>query len=376
MLKKDTPMLFVNEVAPRSLCTLILAAVVGLAATRAGAAGNLVVTQLPNGYTSGSVELGADFAGALTQDPANANRLLVSVGSFGAQSILSVNVATQSTATVATGFGSIGGIAVLSNGDLAVTENFTSKTIVRARDLDSDGKFLSAGELTTLIAPILDDGNFSGAQCATAPPGNASVIPAGALVVQTADGGTSGELLVITNPETAPAYRPAGGAYAAGLDYNGGFGFDPAGNIICGSSGFFSGQILALVNSNANQQIDAGERSVLVGGGALGLGLTDLSVSKENAVFFGENSGDVRRFALPANLLTGTGTPTLFARTNSTYLSVVRLDFPDRPFAPGSAGSTARLYLTGYLPGFATASNIAFIQPAPLTAVADWSVYE
>jgi hypothetical protein len=338
-------------------------------------AGTLVVNAVPAGYTTGSIELGLDYAGALAQDPADANRLYAAVGSFGAQSILSVNIAAGTTQTVATGFGSIGGLAVLANGDLAITENFTSDTIFRARDTDLDGKFLSAGEVSMLIAPILDDGNFSGTQAAVAPAGNASAIPQGALLVQTADGGTSGELLVIQDPVTSPVYRPAGGAYASGFNYNGGFAFDQQGNVILGSAGFLSGEILALVNTNANDRIDAGESNVIVGAATLGLGESDLAVSEENRVFFGENSGTVRTFDLPANLLTGTAAPVAFAQTNATYMSTVRMDFPDRTFASGASETVARLYLSGYLAGFAVASNIAYIQPTPVASVPDWTVY-
>lgn len=357
-------------VVPALCLTLAL-----MSQSRQSAAGTLVIHLVPIGYTTGSIELGTDYAGALAQDPSDPNRLYATTGFFGSQSIIAVDIAAGTTATVATGFGSIGGIAVFSNGDLAITENFTSDTIFRAHDNDSDGKFLAAGEVTELIAPILADGNFSGAQAAVAPTGNASAIPAGSLLVQTADGGTSSELLAVQDPLTTPSFHPAGGAYAAGFDYNGGFAFDPAGNIVLGSAGFFSGEILALVNTNANQSIDPGESNVLVGGGALSLGVSDLSVSKESRVFFGENSGTVRAFDLPPNPLSGSASPTAFAQTNATYMSTIRMDFPDRTFAAGASGTTARLYLSGYLPGFAVATNIAFIQPAAIASVQGWTLY-
>ena len=144
-------------VLPALCLTLVL-----MSPSRQSAAGTLVIHSVPAGYTTGSIELGTDYAGALAQDPADPNRLYATTGFFGAQSIIAVDIAGGTTATVATGFGSIGGLAVFSNGDLAITENFTSDTIFRAHDNDLDGKFLSAGEVTELIAPILADGNFSG----------------------------------------------------------------------------------------------------------------------------------------------------------------------------------------------------------------------
>jgi hypothetical protein len=342
---------------------------------------NIQVQSVAAGYTTSSIELGAVFGGAIAPDPADADHLYVSSGFFGSQTILSVDAGAGTTRTVAAGFGNIGGIAVLGNGDLAITENFLSDKVLRARDLNSNGDFLDAGEVTELIAPILTDGDFTGAQLTVAPSGNASAIPAGALLVQTADGQTSSELLIVENPVSTPAFRPTGGAYYSGFQYNGGIAFDAAGNVILGIGQFDfftftpSGRIVALVNLNSDTDIDPGESNVLVDEPALSAGISDLAVSNENAVFFGENSGDVKTFALPANLLTGTASPALFARTDASYISAVRLDAPTRTFAPGATGSTARLLLSGYAAGFNAATNLVVIAPGALAEVQNWELY-
>lgn len=346
-------------------------------------AGPIAWTSVPAGYTTGSVNLGQAFGGALAVVPTDPTKLYVSVGSFTNQSIARVDTAANTVQTVASGFGSIGGIAVFASGELAVTENFSSDTILLLRDLNNDGDFLDAGEVAELIAPILADNNdFTGAQLKVAPAGNASAIPAGALVVQTADGQTSSELLVVENPLGSPAYRPAGGAFFAGFQYNGGVAFDTFGHVIMGESRFdpltfsSSGRVYALVNSNADAAIGPGESNILVNESSLTAGLTDLSVSAENVVYLTESSGTIRSFTLPANLLTGNATPTVFAQTDASYLSVCQFDDTSRTFAPYAGLPHARLYVSGYDSGWSAATNLLWIEPQPAPAnVADWSVY-
>jgi hypothetical protein len=358
-------------------------AVLMAAALSTAHAATVSFTSVPAGYDTGSIELGVPFAGALAPDPTTPTRLYVAVGSYGNMSIVRVDTVTETTATVAAGFGTIGGIAALTNGDLAITENATSDTILRAHDLNGDGDFLDAGEITQLIAPILaDGGNFTGAQVAVAPAGNAAGLPAGSLIVQTADDATSSELLVIENPLTAPAYRPAGGAFFSGFQFNGGVAFDLAGNVIMGESlldwmTFTSaGRIYALVNTNGNETIDPGESHVLVDSASFPSGLSDLAVSAENNVYFTESSGRIRTFRLPDDLLTGTATPTVFATTDGSYLSVCRFDNPSLSFAPAAAPPFARLYLSGWTSSWAAATNLLWIEPSSAPAsVGDWQLY-
>src|SRR5690348_10883317 len=80
-------------------------------------ASQMVVSGLPAGYTTSSIQLGSPFGGAMAADPADTDRLYVAAGFFGNQSILRVTVSSGTTSTVATGFGSIGGIAVMGNND-------------------------------------------------------------------------------------------------------------------------------------------------------------------------------------------------------------------------------------------------------------------
>ncbi|MGI8906536.1 MAG: hypothetical protein ACR2IE_08610 [Candidatus Sumerlaeaceae bacterium] len=345
----------------------------------------VTVLSLPAGYTSASVQLGQPYAGALAVDSNVPNRLYASVGFFGSQSILKVDTLAGTTATVAVGFGSVGGMAVLSNGDLALTENGTSQSIYRARDLNADGDFLDPSEITLLIAPILADSGFgfTGAQMTIAPPGNASAMPAGSLVIQTADGGTSAELLVVDNPTSvSPIFRPPGASYFSGLSYNGGVAFDNSGNLIVGESVFPDGRIYGLVNSNSDSDIDAGESHVLVDTAAIPSGIADLAVSQGGTVFFGGNGSgfgvpDAKIYSLqlPANLLTGTGSPSPFTTTNASYLSTLRFDDATKSFAPGATSNPARLFVGGLDSSFSGFSNLLVIRPSAVSAVGDWNFY-
>lgn len=343
----------------------------------AAQADHVTITSLKDGYTYQSIELGVPFGGSLAQHPSRANILYASYGNFAEHQVLELDTDTNTTRTVTPLVGNIGGLAVLNNGDLAITENFDVglDTILLARDGDSDGAFLAPGEISELIEPILHDGNFSGAQLAVAPAGNASAIPAGSLVVQTADGGTSSELLVVQNPESAPAYRPAGGAYYSGYNYNGGLAFTAEGHIVCGISDFPVGRVVALVNTNADEDIDAGESNEIVGAAQLPSSLSDLSVSSDGKLVTSENGGTIRLFNLPANLLTGTATPDILATTNATYVSSVRLDFPSRPFSGAPAGPKGTVYLGGYVT-FPAATNLVAITPIDDASVAGWEMYD
>ena len=355
-------------------CLVVFATTLTLASV--ALAESLHAISVPAGYTSSTVELGLPYAGAIAFSPAPSTKLFAAVGSFGSMQILSVDSDTGTTIAVANGLGAIGGMAVLSNGDLVVSENFTSDSLFRARDLDSDGKFFSDGEVTELIPPAFHDGNFSGAQMVVAPAGNPSGIPSGSLVLQTADGGTSGELLVIQNPTGVASYFHTDAPYADCLNYNGGVAFEPNGALIVGSAGFLTGEILAMVNTNNNDRINVGERNMVIPSLFLGLGVSDLSVSAESKVYFSENSGIVKSFALPYPLLTGSTEPAQFAHTNSAYLSTVRLDFPERTFAANAASPSAKLYLGGYLSGYVAATNLVVIGPLNTAAVMDWQAFE
>lgn len=336
---------------------------------------------IPAGYSVRSLDLGLPYGGALAVDPTNPDRVYVATGSFGDMDVISVNTVAGTTTTVAGPFGNIGGMTALPNGDLLISENFTSETIFLAHDANLDGDFFDAGELAPLIPPLLRYGDYTGAQMAVAPAGNAAGIPAGVPLVQTADGAASSSLLVIDTTTSPAALRPAGGAFFTGFEYNGGVAFDPDGNVILGESRFtwvpyaLSGRIFALVNTNGNEAIDAGESHALVDEPQLPLGLADLTVSKERTVYFGDNSGVVKSFPLPGNLLMGSGSPVPFIGTNSIYVSTVRIDDVSKPFTSGATGNTARLYIGGLDSSYAGFTNLLILEPTAPARVQDWQLY-
>lgn len=336
-------------------------------------------------YTTGSLVIGAPIAGPLTPDVNNPNRLFVAVGSFGAMSVLSVDKTLGTTTTVTPTFGSIGGLASLSNGDLVIVDNFFPQTILRARDLDSNGAFTEVGEIAEIIVPAFVDGpfGFSGAQAIVAPPGNPSAIPSGSLLVQTADGSGRGEVLVITDPQTSgsSSYLPLSGQpFVDGLDFNGGIAFDSQGNLIVGSSAFPNpGRIFAAVNSNGDDRITTpSELNLLLGGPALADGASDLAVTADDRVIQVNGSGVVRQFALPANRLTGQAGPvTTLAELDSPFLSAVVLDPPTASFIPGGSGPKARLWIAGTGPLFSQTRNLLWMEPGNLpSSIQDWALYE
>lgn len=338
----------------------------------------LTYSAVKPGYTVSSIELGQPFGGAIAAHPTDRNILYVSVGGWGANSVLEVTLDTGATRAITPTIGAIGGLAVLANGDLAITDNgdATYDTILRARDLNADGDFLDDGEITQLIEPILADFSFTGAHMTVAPAGNAAGIPAGALLVQTADGGAGSEVLVITNPETAPAYAPPGGAYYSGFMYNGGLAFTPAGYLLVGISEFPTGKINALINSNADDVITPDEVRTIVDDTVLANSVSDIAVTAGNQLLTTENSGLVRMFDLPADLATGSvGTPETLVETNAVYLATVCLDDPAAPFSPGTPGQKVTAYVGGFAPT-GSATNLLAITPRNTTAAADWQMFE
>lgn len=337
----------------------------------------LEVTSLPAGFTVKSVEIGLPINGAAAPLPHSPESVYIVVGDyFSDKDILRVNIITGTFETVATLSGSIGGMAVLSNGDLILTENQLTDAVYRARDLDNDGKFFSQGEITVLLAP--ENGNFTGAQTIIAPPNNASAIPEGSLLIQTADGGNNSKIYIIADPESeSPVLRPVTGAYYSGFEYNGGIDFDVAGNLIVGISEYpVGGKILALVNSNGNETIEPEETGLLLSNASLPDSISDLTVSSSDVVFFGGNSGTIKHFPLPENRLSSAPSPTPFLETNSGYISVVGFLNGHRPFAPFTE-NPASMIVIGNI-GWDSPTNFLLITPEPPVTSAvldDWSLY-
>ncbi len=371
--QKDKSLLYVTRLTCGAACAAALAF-----AAPACKANSLEVTSLAPGYVAHSIELGVPFGGAVAQHPQDENILYCSAGNYASHTILEVRLDTGTTRTVTPKVGNVGGLAVLGNGDLAITDNddLTSDTILRARDLDADGAFFAPGEITELIAPILTGSSFTGAQLAVAPHGNAAGIPAGSLLVQTADG-TDSEILVITNPENAPAYYPAGAAWFSGFTYKGGIAFTPAGHVLCGISEFPTGRVAALVNSNGNDRIDTGEQHNIIDGSVLTNSISDIGASADGKLVVTENSGTVRLFNLPSDLSSGSARGGILAQTNGNYISCACIDFPGRPFTQSAtAGSRATVYLGGFVT-FPAATNLVAITPVAGPASArGWELYD
>lgn len=345
-------------------------------------------TSVPNGFEAGSINLGAGFKGTLAADPSNPDIVYASVGVWQQQSVVKINLADSSVTTVATGyFGSIGGMAVPSPHQLIVVDNddYTSnsipgETILLLTDKNLDGDFDDAGEVEPLIAPILvDGGGFSGAQARIAPAGNPSGIPSGSLLFQNADGGGKADLFVVTNPTNSAlaAYRPAGGAYYSGYDYNGGFDFDSQGRIFMGATNsWFSGEVFALVNLNADMDIDAGESNDVVTSLSLSGGISDLIIDGEDDLFLVTNPwGDyqVQQIAIPSDPLNEEALPAPFANTDSSWLTTIMINTKTRPFAAGQNGGAVML-LGGYK-GWSSATNLLTLKPCLFSEVEDWRLY-
>ncbi|MCH8334087.1 hypothetical protein IIC65_09150, partial [Candidatus Sumerlaeota bacterium] len=344
-------------------------------------------TSVPDGYTTGSIELPREFSGALGVDPTDDNVIFASIGGFGDMDLARINLLDGSVTIVADGpFGTIGGIAVLSPSRIVIVENsgvpgsgLTTDTLLLASDLNLDGDFDDAGEISELIAPILtESGNFTGTQARVTPAGNPSGIPSGSVIFQTADGGGNAELLIVENPLTAPAFRPMNAAYFSGFDFNGGFDFDSSGRIFMGSldGASFTGDVHALVNVNGNETIDAGESNKLVTGEN---GMSDLIIDAEDDIFFaGANelfAAAIRTFRAPGDPLVGTATPTDFAVTDSGFLTGVILNSKERGFEAGVAGG-ATMLLGGFTADFSGGINLLTLKPLPLSSARNWALYD
>ncbi len=324
----------------------------------------LEALDLAPGYTARSIDIGIPVGGAMAFHPTNPDLMILSAGNYGEQILLEFNLDTGTTRPLSPVIGNIDGIAILNNGDIALTENMTSNTILRLRDLTGDNAYFDDHEITELIAPIGVDFAFTGAHMIVAPPGNDAGIPAGSLLVQTADGPGAAEILIIQNPETAPAYFPPDDAWYHGFTYNGGIAFSPHGHVICGVSNFPVGQVLALLNSNNDNRIDATEAHEIVSADTLTNSISDLAVSRDGIMITAENSGDIRWFQLPDDLTAGATTADgILAVTNGVYLSRVLLDNTDGDFGSDGHGPAPTVYISGFA-GYPAAPNLLAITPA------------
>jgi hypothetical protein len=239
-----------------------------------------------------------------------------------------------------------------------------------------------------LIAPILVDSpyGFTGAQARIAPSGNPSGIPSGSLLFQNADGGGKGDLFVITEPGSAvgASYRPAGDNYFGGFDYNGGFDFDSEGRIFMGavSGQTFAGEVIALVNLNNDEDIDAGEYNTVVPGNVLTSGIADLAIDKNDNAYCLTNSytagGKIVRFGVPENPLVEGAMVSDFAITDSPALMALTMNSKEKSFEPYSGPEGGIMILGGYSksPMWAQAINLLTLRPSGPTGAKLSAVYE
>jgi len=346
-------------------------------------------TDVPAGYAPDSINLGAGFTGALAVDPSNPDIIYASVGYWQHNQVKRIKLSDFSVKTVcSTFFGSIGGLAVPGPDQLIVVDNddyttnsIPGETVLLCTDRNYDEDFDDAGEIEELISPILVDGvSFTGAQARIAHPGNPSKIPSGSLLFQNADGNQNSELFVVTDP-TSPIlaqYRPSGSCYFTGFDYNGGFDFDSAGRIFLGTTNSsWSGEVISLVNTNNDEDIDPGEWNDIVSSSSLSGGITDMIIDAEDDVILCTNPWEgyqVQCFRIPPKPLEDTVIPGDFADTDSPWLTTVIINTRNRSFEPNTDGG-ATLVLGGYAPGWLSATNLLLLSPCLISEVNEWELY-
>jgi len=347
-------------------------------------------TGVPPGYEPGSIDLGMGFTGALAVDPLNPNIVYASVGFWQQNQVKKIDLSDLSVRTAASGlFGSIGGLAVPGPNQLVIIDNddyssntIPGETILLCTDKNMDGDFDDSSEIEEMIAPILVGSfSFTGGQARIAPSGNPSDIPSGSLLFQDADGGSKGDLFVVTNPQSpaTAAFRPSGASYFSGFDYNGGFDFDSQGHIFMGTTNAsFSGEVLALVNLDHDERIDAGEWNDVITSASLYGGISDMAIDAEDDGFVATNPWDgyqIQSFDIPFDPLHEDGTLSDFADTNSPWLTSILLNTKELPFESGEANG-ATMIVGGYAPGWASATNLLTLKPKYTTGVETWNVYE
>lgn len=339
---------------------------------------------VPEGYTAGSILLPADFQGGLGRNSFDDSTVFCSVGAFQDADLVLINLVDGTAQVIADGpFGAIGGCVAISPTQIVLVDNsfggaaFPGETILLLDDNNpADGDFDDPGEITELLAPILTNpgSDFSGAQVRLVPAGNPSGIPSGSVMIQTADGGGVAELLVLADPLGTPAFLPAAGPYFTGFDFNGGFDFTSSGAIIMGTTEatFFTGEIFGLVNTNADEDIDAGESNAIRTGE---FGIADLSIDAEDDVLVMANdftfTGVVLTFPVPGDLLADSVTPTVFASVQAGFAGSIIVSSRVRQFEPfgGEGGATLVLGTFG-------TNNVLTLTPGALNSARTWEEYE
>lgn len=277
-------------------------------------------------------------------------------------------------------FGSVGGIGVLADGSLIVTDNNVNgqgrgDTIYLARDLNNDGDArdivdvdgFDTSETLKLIDPILAPagsgfGGFSGVQVEVDGSGTAYLI--------TSDGPTgTGEILKITG---AGSPTPAISLFASGFDYGSGLAIAPDGNLYAGNvDGSFSPSLRRVRDLTSDgEALDTNENiAVTVNGPSAFFGIYDAAASSAGRIFLTANYTDIAQYN-PADL-----SLTTFAHDSNPFGFLGDLCFvrPAEPFVPGTSALKAQLAVSD-----TNGDGVIYlITPnTPTASVAQWELFE
>jgi len=361
-------------------------------AAQAGAAQPVSFVKCPPGYVSGVVPLGpGNFAVALAADPQDENFVYAAGNFSGANRIVRLDLRSGARTSVFTCPTSvtIAGFAVLDAHAIFVSDNLHDRLYVLRDNNPQDGDFDDPGEARELITPILTNpgGDWTGTAVAivrSAP--NRLHLPAGAVLFQSEDGGTTrGEVLAVVNPLTGPAYQPAGDAFVSGFNYGGGLAFDSAGRLLVASS-FYpdSGKVWVCDDLSGNAFIGPSEANLLVprasattqtaGLSALAVDAADLAYVAVGWGFGASARSNVESFPVPANPLQGTARVTTFASLNSPYVSAIVFNSTTRFFSPGTANGATMVVLASD-PMYGNLDYLLTLKPAFPLAARHWRMY-
>jgi hypothetical protein len=346
----------------------------------------------PPGYDVGTVDLGAgNSAGALAVDRA-CERHVYAAGFFdGGEKIVRLDLETSTRTVIldCPASVSVAGFAVLTSATLFVSDNIHGRLLILRDHNPRDGDFNDPSEVNDLIAPILVHPTFgwtgSSVQIVRSTP-NRLGLPAGTVLFQSEDGGTTlGEVLAVVDPLTTPTYRPAGGAFFAGLDYGGGMVVDSMGRLAVASSSYPQlGTIWVCDDRSGNGAIEPSEGLALNLDGVTSgsKGLSALALDRSGRAYVcttlpsvGPARSALLAFYLPDDPSSATRTAvTQLGLLDSSYVSAVVLT-SSRPFWPG-ARDGATMVIAGYAGFWEPSDRLVTVRPAPSTGVGTWNLYD
>jgi len=356
-------------------------------------AAELQFLQPPTGYSVGKVSLGeGNIAFALAPDPADA-RFIYAAGLFDFESrIVRLGLRTSSQTVVCNcpSTVSVGGFAVYTTDTMFVSDSWNHQLLV-LRDRNADGDFDDAGEIERLIEPILTDlpsGWTGNAVAIVWSAANRLGLPAGTVLFQSEDGGTTGgEVLAVVDPLTSPVYQPAGGAFFAGFNYGGGIAVDARGRLVVGSSFYPDpGKVWFGEDLSGDGAIGPDESSILVddlAAGGTGKGLSGLAVGADNRAFACVNDTvssqpvvRIQTLRIPWNFHRGLSPVETFGILNAGYVSSIIFNGA-KSFAPAAIdGATMVIAASGPPPNYENYDYLLTLTPNGPLRVRQWQQYE